>query len=247
MNKQKRFLDLSSQSYRNNIFTFSHFCGEGELADFYEEIKEAGKIHYELFGGHADADRLIVRFGDPEELGYELPWPIVLLEIKPLNKKFAEALTHRDYLGSLMNLGVERSMIGDIIVHEGGAYVCVHESVCNHIQNELTRVRHTPMTIAVKDKLPEEMERKYVDKQLQVASERLDVIVAKFANLSRTATAEYFHDRKVFVDGKLMENYSHQLKTGSVVSVRGHGKFIYGGIVRRTRSDNLIIEIQVYA
>jgi len=246
MNKQKRYLDLSSQSYRNNIFTFTHFCGEGELSDFYDEIKEAGKVHYELYGGHANADRLIVRFGDPDELGYDLAWPIVLLEINPINRKFAEELSHRDYLGSLMNIGIDRSMLGDIVVHEGGAFVFVHESIAEHVIHELTRVRHTTMTVSVRDELPVEMERKYETKQLQVASERIDVIVAKFAGLSRTEAAQYFHDRKIFVDGKVMENYSHQLKCESVVSVRGHGKFIYGGIVRRTRSDNLIIEIQVF-
>lgn len=246
MNKQKRYVDLAGQSYRNNIFTFSNFMGEGEQSDFYEEIRDIGNVYYELNGGHADADRHVVRFGDPNELGYELDWPIVLLKIAPLQKKFADDLGHRDFLGALMNLGIERDMLGDILVGEKEAYVFVHETMADYVMHELTRIKHTSVYVSTIDKLPDELEKKYAEKELQVASERLDNIVAKYAKLSRSVTAEYFHDRKVFVDGKIMENYSHILKEGSKVSVRGVGKFIYMGVIRKTKSDNLIVKISVF-
>lgn len=244
--KIKRYSDLAGQSYRNNIFTFSNFMSEADQADFYDEISKQNNISYELYGGHADADRLIVRFGAVEELGYEVPWPIVLLKIEPLQKKFSDELSHRDFLGALMNLGIERDMIGDILVGKKEAYVFVHETMADYISKELIRIKHTSVTVSVKEEIPEEIETKYEIKQLQVPSERIDVIVAKCVGLSRSNTADYFHDRKIYVDGRVMENYSHVLKPGSKVSVRGFGKFIYDGIERHTKSDNLIISVRIY-
>ena len=246
MSKQKRFVDLAGQAYRNNIFTFSDFCGDGELADFYQEMATVGDVHYELYGGHAEADRLVVRFGNKDELGYEVEWPISTLMITPLNKKFSETLTHRDFLGALMNLGIERSMIGDILVGDGCACVFVIDSMAEYICSELTRIKHTVVTASVSDELPPQFETKYKEMEIQIPSERIDVVVARFAKLSRKDTADYFHDRRIFVDGRVMENYSHVLKTGSKVSVRGVGKFIYDGVVRHTRSDNLIVSIRVF-
>lgn len=246
MNRINRYADLAGQSYRNNIFTFSNYMGDGEIDEFYKQLNEYGHIRYELYGGHADADRLIVRFGDPEELGYEVPWPITILKIEPLQKKFADELTHRDFLGALMNLGIERDMIGDILVGDREAYVFVHESMAEYIIRELVRVRHTSMTISVIEELPEKMAKRYEECELQVPSERIDTIVAKYAKLSRSITANYFHDRKIYVDGRIMENYSHVLKVGSKVSVRGYGKFIYDGVLRETRSGNLVIKIRKF-
>lgn len=62
-----------------------------------------------LYGGREEAERKILRFGSEAELGYEQPFPICCIRIRPLSAKFADKLSHRDYLGALMNLGIERS------------------------------------------------------------------------------------------------------------------------------------------
>lgn len=246
MSRQKRYADLAAQSFRNNIFTFSTFLGEAQLADLIEEVGSGEANHYELYGGHAQADRLIARFGDPEELGYEIEWPIVILKISPLQKKFADDLGHRDFLGALMNLGIERDMLGDILIDQNEAYVFAHESLGEYIIHELTRIKRTTVNITIVKEIPESIEKHFEECEIQVPSERIDAIVSKVAGLSRSAAAQYFHDRMVYVDGRIMENYSHVLKKGSKVSVRGYGKFVYDGIVRTTRSGNLIIQIQKY-
>lgn len=247
MNDLKRLSDLANQAYRNNIFTFTNFLSEAELSDFLQNEKDFRQVGYKLFGGYDDADRVMIRFNTENELGYEVPWPINILMIKPLSDKFSEDLTHRDFLGALMNLGIERERLGDILIENNTGYLFVSDSLCDFIITNLLRIRHTPVAISVIDTLDKSFERKYVEKHLQVSSERIDGIVAKFSNLSRSKCAEYFHDRKVFVNGRLMENHSHILSTGDKVSVRGYGKFIYDGISRKTRSDNLIINIRVYS
>ena len=60
----------------------------------------------------------MVRFGSPDSLGYDEAFPIVLLHISPVQKKFSDTLTHRDFLGSVIGLGIERTKLGDIIVRD---------------------------------------------------------------------------------------------------------------------------------
>lgn len=77
-----------------------------------------------MFSGGVDGcERQILRFGDEESLGYDAGFPICCIEIKPLIEKFADALTHRDYLGALMHLGIERSTLGDIMIRDKTAYL----------------------------------------------------------------------------------------------------------------------------
>lgn len=247
MTNLKRLSDLADQAYRNNIFTFSNFLSEAELSDFLQNEKDFRQVGYELYGGYEDADRVMIKFNNEQELGYDMPWPIEILMIKPLQEKFAEDLSHRDFLGALMNLGIERERLGDILIDKNTGYLFVSDSLSEFISTNLLRIRHTPVMISSINTLDKSFEQKYLDKQLQVSSERIDGVVAKFASLSRSKCAEYFHDRKVFLNGRLMENHSHTLILGDKVSVRGFGKFIYEGVLRKTRSDNLIVQIRIFS
>ena len=140
---KKRFIELGNKSHGSGIFLFSDFLGLSEQSALHEVRRELFGIHYQTFGGHEGAERVMVRFGDPEELMYEVPFPISILKIEPRSKKFSEKLTHRDYLGSLMNLGIERDVLGDIAISDGTAYLFCKDDIAPYIQNELTRVRHT--------------------------------------------------------------------------------------------------------
>lgn len=72
------------------------------------------------YGGFDGAERVMVAFGPaPEPADY----PITCLHIAPKQEKFAEELTHRDYLGTLMGLGLERRVLGDILPCGKGAYL----------------------------------------------------------------------------------------------------------------------------
>ena len=103
-------------------------------------------FHIRLFGGYEHAERQIAAFL-PDALSYNYDFPVVSLKIRPLQKKFAEDLSHRDYLGALLNLGVDRSKIGDILVGEKEAIFFCEEGIAPFLQQELTRVRHTPVLV----------------------------------------------------------------------------------------------------
>ena len=105
--------DLSKRSEDKCIFTFSNFLNGEEINEL--NIHRSSLTHFELFGGADGTERQMARFGDENELYYSEDFPIDCIKIEPLSIKFAEALSHRDILGSIMNLSIEREHIGDIV------------------------------------------------------------------------------------------------------------------------------------
>ncbi len=242
----KRLVDLANQSYRNNIFTFTGFLSSAEQDTFYHMLPKIGQISYTLSGGVDGCERQMLRFGSEEQLGYEEPFPICCVEIRPTAIKFAEALSHRDFLGALMNLGIERSTLGDIFISGKTGYVFCHEKVAEYMTANVDRIRHTTVTCRILQELPEAVAPTLKSEHLIISSERLDGIVAKMFHLSRSQSLVLFREKKVFVNGRCMENNSGICKEGDVVSVRGFGKFIYRGCVHETKKGNLSIAVDRY-
>ncbi|MBR3267269.1 MAG: hypothetical protein IKI58_00840 [Oscillospiraceae bacterium] len=241
---RKRLLDLASQADRTNRFTFTGFLNEAEQAEYYAVRRELPDCGAVLWGGYEDAERAVLRFGDPERLGYEEPFPVVCLEIAPLQEKFGEMLTHRDYLGAMMHLGIERSEIGDILIREKHAYVFCRETMADYLCRELTRIRHTSVSCKV-SALPEtEFTVRTEPGTVQVSSPRIDGVAAKIFGFSRSLCAELFAAGKVFVNGACTENHSLILKAGDKVSVRGYGKFRFLGIGGVTRKGRQIVNFE---
>ena len=242
---QKRFIDLSRTSYEKGVYTFTDFLTMAELSDLYGSVKELYN-EFTVFGGYDEAERCMVRFGSETQMGYAQDFPIVCVNIAPIQKKFAQELNHRDFLGSLMNLGIERSKLGDIVIKDDSAYVFATETVGNILCEELVRVKNTSVIGKIIENLGEIPHARFSEVKIQIKSERLDAIIAKEYNLSRSQSAELFSLKKVFVNGRLTENESHVLRPCDIVSVRGYGRFRYGGTEGMSKKGNLYASIEKY-
>ena len=121
---QKRLVELSRIAYQRGIVTFSDFLNLNELNILHTTPKDQFLCRYETFGGYNLAERQIAAFL-PDALYYEYEYPVQQIEITPMNRKFAEELTHRDYLGAIMNLGIERCKLGDILTTKERAILFV--------------------------------------------------------------------------------------------------------------------------
>ena len=224
---KKRFRELADKAYRNNIYTFTGFLGMSELSDFYSMEREVSFVPWEAFGGSESCERMMIRFGNEELFGYTEKFPITCLRIQPLMQKFADKLSHRDFLGALMNLGIERDTLGDIILKENEGYLFCTQTIAPYICENLTRIKHTQVLCKEAEEIPMEKEEDLQKIKIQVSSVRIDGMIAKVYHFSRGESIEYFRQKKVFVNGRLCENNSHILKEGDVVTVRGCGKFIF--------------------
>lgn len=188
----------------------------------------------------------MVRFGNVEKCGYEVPFPIVCIHIAPLSSRFADDLNHRDFLGALMNLGIDRSTLGDIRAGEKQAYLFCQDTVADFICENLDKVRHTSVKCTVVEDAGDLTAEEPEQISIQVQSIRADAVLAKVYNLSREKSLELFRAGKVFVNGRACENNARSLKAGDVMNARGYGKLRLEERCRETRKGKLSIDVAVY-
>lgn len=237
-------IDLSRRSETQDIFTFTSFLTPEEQSELLLHRKEL--THFSFFGGAPGTERNVARFGDPEALGYEVPWDVVCLRISPRGAKFAEPLTHRDFLGTLMGTGLERDRIGDIVVRDGTAYVFTDEKTARYLCDTLDRVRHTAVDAAVEAQPPAGELYRTETIRCIAASLRADGVTGAVFRLSRGAAAELFRQKKIFINGAQCENPAKAIREGDVISVRGYGKFRFRESVGSTKKDRVVFEADKY-
>lgn len=243
---KKRLLELAERSYSHNIYTYTPFLSLAEQQVFYEIRRETDYAGWEMEGGSPLCERKLIRFGSKEQLGFEEDFPIVCLKVEPLAPKFAEPLTHRDFLGAIMNLGILRSAVGDIFVRDKEAFVFCQESIADYLTENLSQVRHTHVKCCVST-IPRDLSSPVTESvSLSVSSARIDAVLSKLYNIARSQSLELFRTSRVFVNGRVTENSSYRLKPGETVTVRGFGKFLYGGEQGETRKGKLRISVEVY-
>ncbi len=236
-------MDLSKRSYNNNTFEFSDFLTVAEQDEFAARKKDFAGSRFSLFGGYELAERRMVRFGDEEEFGYNVDFPISCIEISPVSEKFASSCSHRDFLGALMSLGLERRIFGDIIVKEKTAYLFCQERFSSFVCENLVSVGrnqvHCEVCVFPEEKVEKERERIAI----QVNSPRADAVAAKVCRLSRGAVLPLFAQKHVILNGQTLENKDRILKEGDIFSIRGYGKFVVGETTGQSKKgkDNLNI------
>lgn len=243
---KRRVLDLANRCYQQNIYTFSGFLNAAEVSDVYAMERELDFVPWKLFGGTESCERQMLRFGSEETLGYEEAFPISCVVIRPLAPKFAENLSHRDFLGALMNLGIERDVLGDIIVREATGYVFCEDAMAVYLAEHITQVRHTSMITEITKECPRQAAPEFAEEEFVVSSNRCDAVVAKAYKLSRNQSTELFRAGKIFVNGRQYNRNSGILRNGDIVSVRGFGKFVFRGFLQETKKGRIRVGIARY-
>ena len=240
----KRIRQLEEASWQESRYVFTDFLNEAEYSDVLSLGLPACGM--QAYGGFEGASRVMIRFGNPEILGYEEPFPLTILRIRPLMEKFADMLTHRDFLGAILNLGIDRRVVGDILIDGATGYVMCESVMAEYLSENLARVKHTSVSTTAVASLPDGLKPKLVTQEIQASSNRIDAVIAQAHRLSRSKAQELIQSGQVFTGGRMVQSASGQLHEGEEVSVRHYGKIRYIGPVRKTRKGNLLIQIERY-
>lgn len=241
--KQKRFEDLAGRSSERGYCVYSDFLGISEISELFAC---RFSVPVNLWGGYEGAERNVACFGDREYFTDNTDYPIKCILIEPVNQKFADDLTHRDFLGSLMGLGIRREVLGDIIISENCGYLFCLDTIADYIIENLTQVKHTTVECRLTNEIPQDALPQPENIELIVSSERLDVIVSAVYKLSRSKVLPYFEHERVFVNGKAETRASVVADIDDKISVRGFGRFIYNGVLRHTKKDRLVISVDIF-
>ena len=197
-----------------------------------------------FFGGFEDSERKM--FGVfPEWIEPDtMQFPISIVKI---THKYGSELSHRDYLGSIMSLGIDRSKTGDILIDGNNAYVFAESDICDYIKNNINKIGNKGVVTSVCDAsevvLPE---RKFQIMNVVAASMRLDAVASAMMNSSRAHTAKLIEAGKVSVNHREITKGAYEVKEGDLLSVRGFGRALIDQIGANTRSGRLHVVIKKY-
>lgn len=204
-------------------------------------------IKYDFYGGFAECERKVVVFlpDYAEDISYieenpELS-PIVSLKISKDN--FSE-LSHRDYLGAIMALGIKREMLGDIVVSDKGCVVAVMRSVAVYIRENLKTVGRGSVKVEISDAFENAAsDTGFEVKRCYVSSMRLDGVIAAAFNMSRNTAAERIKRGEVLMNGVVTSKPDVKVPFGAKLVIHGLGKVMVeedAGITRKGRQAFLI-------
>lgn len=233
---------------KNYEKTFTEFLPTLKVSEILSYIN---KYHIDqnikVFGGYEGAERVIIGFC-PEYLEIEeKDFFIDILEIT-YNFKYSRELTHRDFLGSIIGLGIDRSKIGDIII-EGNKAICfVEKSMSSYLEANLQKVGNTKVKIKVCNLVDYNIPQpKYEEKCIIVASTRLDAVLGHSFNLARGKISDIIKGEKVFLNWTLETSVSKNIKENDIITVRGFGRIKILNIVGKTKKDRIILNIIKYS
>jgi len=243
---KRKIIDTANRAYSQNIYCYTNFLSISELSVYHSMQNELSFITSQTFGGTPASERQLIQFGSSKEFGYDDTFPIDTICVTPLVPKFAESLSHRDYLGAVMNLGIDRSLIGDIVIKDLAAYIFCVNHITDFIIEHLTKIKHTNVKCSLFTSQVDELAPILKDIEIIAASPRIDAVAAALTKLSRSKVIELFTSGKIYLNSICCQKHSAQLKHGDILVIRGLGKYIYEGNGNETRKGRVYVHLKKY-
>ena len=223
------------------------FLGDIVLTDFldFEEQNEIyalekSHIEIELFGGFDDAERKRALIGSSNNNTND--FDIVIIQ-SSFDSKYG-AIGHRNVLGTIMSLGIERNTFGDIVVEDNLITIFVSKEISEYLIKNLSMISHQRMNWEILSSFKQSNIKEEV-KTINVASMRLDAVVAKSINVGRSEAVEIINSGNVLINHKQCLNITHNVKEQDILSIRKFGRIEILEIVGLSKKNRTIVEIRV--
>lgn len=240
-----RVLDRLEQAQNRNIPTTTDFLSPQEQAAAQTLLHMAGvgETEYTALGGYEGAERKILLFlpdwMDQDDAAGQSPLRCLRAQYRPEYQ-----LTHRDFLGSLMGMGITREKVGDLLVGKESCDLVVLDSVADFLLQSWCEAGRAKLRISAIG--PEELEVPEVrceEVRDTVMTLRLDAICATGFKMARGKAASLIESGRVQLNWKDCTKPDKVLAEGDVVSARGFGKFEVaqvGGVTKKGRTSLLL-------
>lgn len=229
---------IYSSSYGSE--SFMGFLNERECSQAVSYLR-SHRVNFTMYGGYVNATRLYIGINTNECTS---DFPISVLQIK---SKGSKELTHRDFLGSLMGLGIKRECIGDIVtVKSNEAIIFVRDDIAQYIIRELDKVGRESVTVCEYTGDTDSLSNNTEELSLIVTSMRADNFVSACINSSRSEAVSLISSDMVFLNYLQVNKPSQNITEGDIISIRGYGKFIVGEVKGKTKRDRLVIKVLHY-
>lgn len=194
---------------------------------------------YCFFGGYHDAERLIfAALPEWAQSAEDVDFPITAVKF---THRPEFSLAHKDYLGSLMALGIKRDRVGDIIVSDDNAIVFLHDSISDFALSRIDKIGRVGVKSEVVSPDSIALEQKFREITDSIASARLDCIVSSLGRSGRSAANELIRSKNVFVNGVECTDTAKKIVSGDVITIRRKGKFIIDSVSDKTKKGRTVL------
>ena len=224
---------LQSISFVENRNTVTKFLTNFEQVVLSQIVAyNYGDFKVEFFGGFDDAERKKAKIISNEY--YDVDYDIVCLKAK-FNNKFNK-VEHRNILGAVHNLGINFNRFGDIIVLENEVYIFVDEEIADYIAMEFTKAGRVNLDFKRVDLTEVEIEKKYEDFEIVSSSFRIDSIVAKITNKSRSKVKEFLEQDFIKLNHVILRNGEKTCTPDDIISIRKYGRYVVKDYTQNKKS-----------
>ncbi len=225
----KRFLaritEIGERCLRRQEPEWTDFLDPSQLEQAKANLTWNSGIRFRVFGGYPKAERQRLVVYPDYYLAETIEPPLGFLEIRANGD---ESLSHRDFLGALLALGIKREKLGDLLVADSICQVITTPEMLPLIISQLTQVGNN--RVMVSEIEPEQLNIPNLrEKEIRttVASLRLDAIAALGFGESRTKMAREIKAERIKVNWRPVKNPDQTVNPGDIISMRGRGRVVF--------------------
>ncbi len=244
-------LDKLEMSKKKEKLEYTDFLDMYQISIVKNFLTRLEISNYVLYGINEDSERKILIFYPEKyneqmlEKNYNKILKIIRIN---LSKEDEGKFTHRNYLGGIVKVGMNREKVGDILVGENGADIIVKSETAEILAKELetlTRFQNSQIVIEdISNLRKKEIKIEKID--IIVPSLRLDNIVSDLAKTSRSKAVQILNQERVFINGQNETKPAKNVKLGDIITIRGKGRFVIKEIKGTTRSGRTILVIEKF-
>ena len=246
-----QILDKVEMVEKKNKIEYTDFLDLAQIELVQKFINKIKLENYMSYGGFEQAERKVFVFY-PEKFNSTVVEKNLSNIVQIIRIELPDDLkgkyTHRDYLGAVIKLGVERKKIGDIIVDNNGADIIVDKDIVKFLLENLgclTRFSKSIITVQnIDDLRPIEIRKEELE--IIVSSMRLDNVISELARCSRNKALDIINMERVFVNFECETKKTKQIKPGDMLTIRGKGRFFVKEIAGQTRSGRDVVKVEKF-
>ena len=156
-------------------------------------------------------------------------------------------LRHQDILGTLYSLNISDEMFGDVVIWNNRYFIIILSSIDNYIKSNLTSIKNSKVDLIERDPYYlKDYKQEYEECIIIVPSIRVDVIVSKIINSSRSNALEKIKNGDIYLNYELLTKPTYMLKENDIFSIRKYGKYKFLGEINRTKKGSLVVKYLKY-
>lgn len=236
-----RLGDYYQDAIDGNI-VLTKFLDLSEINEIKSLEKDGLKVYFE--GGYDNAERVraIIQYSSYLEPSLN-DFQIKIYHAK-FNKTFSD-IGHRNVLGSIMTLGIERNTFGDIYIFEDNIYLFISSEIEKYLIGNIPLINHQNLNFVEVSQLPKIHQMPETEKTVNVASMRLDAIISRCTNISRNEAVELIESGLVSINHKIIKSITYKCVEDDLISIRKYGRIRIIENIKTTKKDRLVLKIGV--